>query len=191
MKNLDEQEIKIIKELIKDPRISDNQLGKNTKVPIKTVNRKRKLLEQEGIIRYYVSVNMGRKGTGRFGARQLHIIKFKLGITREQIINEFMQEKKVKTVFTDYIYASFLAEIEGHVAYVMIIEGKSDEDIVEVFNKEIIQSLRKNHGEDSIVSISTIRLSEPVRLFHNYLPFMNMDSGKIKKDWSTDFIFVE
>ena len=133
MKNLDEQEIKIIKELIKDPRISDNQLGKNTKVPIKTVNRKRKLLEQEGIIRYYVSVNMGRKGTGRFGARQLHIIKFKLGITREQIINEFIPEKKIK-----------------------------------------------KRG-----------IGEPVRLFHNYLPFMNMDSGKIKKDWSTDFIFVE
>src|SRR3989338_3000866 len=148
MRSLDEQEIKIIKELIKDPRISDNQVGKNTKVPIKTANRKRKLLEEENIIRYFVSVNMGNSGTGRFGARQLYIIKFKLGITREQIINEFKSEPKVRTIFTDYICESHLAEIEGHVAYIMIIEGKSDSDIVEVFNKYIVPSLRKNHGED-------------------------------------------
>ena len=50
---LDEQEQKIIKELIRDPRISDNQIGRNTKIPVKTVNRKRKNLEQRNIISYF------------------------------------------------------------------------------------------------------------------------------------------
>ena len=53
----DEQEQLIIKALIKDPRMSDNNIGKLTKVPIRTVSRKRKKLEQESKINYYVSVN--------------------------------------------------------------------------------------------------------------------------------------
>ena len=86
MKKLDEQEKKIITELIKNPRISDNQIGKMTRVPIRTVSRKRNKLEEEGLISYFTNLNMGKKGTGRFGARQLHVIKFKLGITSEQSI---------------------------------------------------------------------------------------------------------
>ena len=53
----DEQEKLIIKALIKDPRMSDNNIGKLTKVPIRTVSRKRKKLEQENKICYYVSTN--------------------------------------------------------------------------------------------------------------------------------------
>ena len=49
---LDEQEQLIIKALIKDPRMSDNNIGKLTKVPIRTVSRKRKKLEQENKIEY-------------------------------------------------------------------------------------------------------------------------------------------
>ena len=96
---------------------------------------------------------MGKNGTGTFGAKQLHIIKFKLGITREQIINEIKEEKMVKMSYGRYIYESHLAEIGGHVALVMIIEGHTDEDIVENFNKEVIPSLTKNHGKNSIIEI--------------------------------------
>ena len=53
----DEQKKLIIKALIKDPRMSDNNIGKLTKVPIRTVSRKRKKLGQNNEISYYVSTN--------------------------------------------------------------------------------------------------------------------------------------
>lgn len=191
MRQLDEHEKKIITELIKDPRISDNQIGKNTKVPIRTVNRKRKILEEQGFLNYYTQLNMGNDGTGRFGARQLHIIKFRLGIPRSQIIKEIKEEKNVKNAYTRTIYESHIAEIDGHVALVMILEGKGDDDIVEEFNKVIVPALRKNHGDDAILEIQTIRLSDSIRIFHNYIPMINMEKGKLKKDWPNQLIFLE
>ncbi|HLC96442.1 MAG TPA: winged helix-turn-helix transcriptional regulator [Candidatus Nanoarchaeia archaeon] len=191
MRSLDAQEKKIITELIKDPRSSDNKIGKNSRVPIRTVSRKRNRLEEEGLISYYTNVNMGSKGTGRFGARQLYLIKFRLGITREQMIKEIKEEKMVKLTYGRYIYESFLGEIEGHVALALILEGRSSENIVEHFNRDVIPSLRKNHGKNSIEEVSTMRLSEQIRLFHNYLPMVNMERGYMKKDWLNDLIFVE
>ena len=97
----------------------------------------------------------------------------------------------VKMSYGKYVYESHIAEIEGHVALVMIIEGRTDENIVENFNKEVIPSLRKNHGKDSIHEVFTVRLSDPIRIFHNYIPMVNIENGFIKKDWPDDLIFVE
>ena len=44
MRDLDKKEKLIIKELVKNPRISDNQIAKNTGLAVKSVNRKRKKL---------------------------------------------------------------------------------------------------------------------------------------------------
>ena len=53
LRKLDNQEIKIVKALIRNPRISDNQIGLRTGVPIRTVNRKRKKMEEKGLLKYY------------------------------------------------------------------------------------------------------------------------------------------
>ena len=191
MREIDAQERKIIMELIRNPRISDNQIGKRTRVPIRTVSRKRKRLEEEGLINYYTSLNRRKDGTGRFGSRQLHIIKFRLGITRDQLIKEIKEEKMVKLSYGRYVYESHLAEIEGHVALVMIIEGSTEDDVVDHFNKDVIPSLLRNHGKDSLEKVSTIRLSDPIRIFHNYLTMVNLEKGFIKKEWPDELIFVE
>ena len=191
MRELDEKEKKIVKELIKDPRISDNKLGKKARIPIITVNRKRKKLEEEGMINYYVHLNTGRTGTGSFLARQMYIIKFRLGISKSQIIDEIKTEKNVKIRYGKSIFESHIAEIGGHIALVMILEGKSDDDIVEEFNKVIIPALRKNHGKDFMEEIQTIRLSDQIRMFHNYIPMLNMKNGKLKKEWNDWDIFIE
>ena len=52
---LDDQEKMIIKALIRDPRLSDNQVGKMTGVPPPTVRRKRLRLEEEGLLNYYAA----------------------------------------------------------------------------------------------------------------------------------------
>ena len=72
----------------------------------------------------------------------------------------------------------------------MIIEGKNDSDIVENVQGKIVPSLRKNHGPDSIEEISTIRLLGPIRIFHNYVPLVNMLQGVISSDWPGDAVFV-
>src|SRR3989338_8949280 len=100
---LDEQEQLIIKALIKDPRMSDNSIGKVTKVPIRTVSRKRKKLEQENKIEYYISVNQ------EITAKHMYIIKFGMGITKQKLMDEIKKEPKIKSVFTEMIYRSNFA----------------------------------------------------------------------------------
>ena len=187
---LDDQEKLIVKALIRDPRLSDNQVGKLTGVPTPSVRRKRKKLEEEGLLSYFAALDMQESGTGTFGARHLYVVKFRIGITVKQLVEEIKNEPNVRTIFTDLIYESHIAEIEGRVALVMIIEGKNDSDIVENVQGSIVPSLRKNHGPDSIEEISTIRLLSPVRIFHNYVPLVNMRQGVLNSDWPKDAVFV-
>ncbi|MFQ6134946.1 MAG: winged helix-turn-helix transcriptional regulator [Nitrososphaerales archaeon] len=190
-RKLDSQEVKIVKALVKNPRLSDNQIGKKTGVPIRTVNRKRKKMEEEGLLRYYTELHMGAEGTGRFNARHLYLVKFKMGISQSRIIKEVKEEPNVRTVFTDFIYESHIAEIEGHTALALIIEGGSDDEINTKFNEIMVPSLEKNHGKESIIEITTIRLGKPIRLFHNYLPMVNMVKGKINVIWADEAILAE
>lgn len=187
---LDDQEKMIVKALVRDPRLSDNQIGKLTGVPTPTVRRKRRKLEEESLLTYFAALDMQETGTGTFGARHLYIIKFRIGITLKQIVDEIKSEPNVRTIFTDLIYESHIAEIEGRIALVMIIEGKNDADIVENVQGKIVPSLRKNHGPESIEEISTIRLLGPIRVFHNYVPLVNMRLGVVSADWPKDAIFV-
>lgn len=189
-RTLDEQERMIIRALVRDPRLSDNQIGKLTGVPTPTVRRKRRKLEDDGLLNYFCALDMQESGTGVFGARHLYVIKFRIGITVKQVVDEIKNEPNIRSIFTDLIYESHIAEIEGRVALVMIIEGKNDADIVENVQGKIVPSLRKNHGPESIEEISTIRLLEPIRIFHNYVPMVNMRHGVLRDEWPKDAIFV-
>ena len=187
MYKLDKFEKTIIKELIKNPRISDNRISQNTEIPSRTVNRKRKKLEDLELLNYYTELNTGINWLNSLPSRHLYLIKFKLGITQEKIIKEIKEEPNVKTIFTELIYESHLAEIDGHTAIIMKIEGKTDDEINIGFNSKIVPSLEKNHGKNCIINISTIRLGKNIRLFHNYLPMVNLSKGYIKKIWSIFF----
>jgi len=187
---LDEQEEKILKALIKDPRASDNEIAKRTNIPVVSVNRKRKKLEERGILNYFTMVNMGPDGTGRFNVRYLYLIKFKLGISQEDLLKEIKEEPNVRTVFTEFIYESHIAEIGGHTGLALIIEGKDEDEVNYAFNSKIIPSLKKNHGEDSIIEVSAIRLGRPIRIFHNYLLPVNLEKGKMREDWNEEAIYV-
>ena len=186
----DEQERAVLKALIRNPRQSDTHISKVTGVPTPSVRRKRKRLEDDGLLNYFAAIDMQETGTGTFSARHLYIIKFRIGITTRQIVDEIKSEPNVRSVFTDLIYESHIAEMDGRVALVMIIEGKNDADIIENVQGKIVPSLRKNHGPDSIEEISTLRLLSPIRVFHNYVPLVNMDKGVLRSDWTDDAIFV-
>ncbi|RMD85847.1 MAG: Lrp/AsnC family transcriptional regulator [Candidatus Dadabacteria bacterium] len=189
-RGLDEQEQAIARALIRNPRISDNRLGEENGIPIRTVSRKRTRMEREGLLRYYAEVDMSASGTGYFQCRHLYIIRFRVGISVRRILDQISSEPNVATVFTRSVYESHVAEIEGRVALVMILEGQSDADIVERFQTEIVPSLEKTHGKDAIEDVDTIRILQSVRLLHNYLPTANMERGRIRDDWSSEALFV-
>ena len=187
---LDKQEKLIVKALIRNPRLSDHAISRATGVPSQTVRRKRRRLEEEGALAYFTNLNLQESGLGLFASQHLYIIKFRLGITKKQIINEIKREPNVGTVFPELIYESHIAEIDGHIALVMIVEGKNDSEVVESVQAKIIPSLKKNHGADSIIQISTIRLLCPIRNLHNYLPSFNMTKGYIRPNWPDAAIFA-
>ncbi len=186
----DAQELTIAKALIRNPRLSDNRLGESYGIPVRTVSRKRGRMERLGLLRYYVEVDMSESGTGHFRCRHLYIIRFRIGITQRQLQEEIREEPNVVTVFTRSIYESHIAEMDGRMALVMIVEGVSEADIVARVQEEIIPSLRKNHGADSIEEIQTVRLLAPVRILRNYLPSVNVEGAMMRPDWSPDAIFV-
>ena len=81
--------------------------------------------------------------------------------------------------------------MDGHIALVIVLEGESDSEVAENVQGKISPSLQKNHGEDSIQELKTVRLLDPVRRLHNYLPVVNMKEGFVVEDWPDDAIFVE
>jgi hypothetical protein len=118
------------------------------------------------------------------------IIKFELGVTRSQIVQEICNEPNVANVFSELIRDSYMAEADGHIALVMVVEGESDSDVAESLQGKIIPSLKKNHGDSSIVELRTIRLLGSIRREHNYLPMVNMEDGVMRRDWPDEAIFV-
>jgi DNA-binding Lrp family transcriptional regulator len=190
MREFDEQERLILRQLIRDPRESDNGVGEATGVSVRTVGRKRLRLEKEGILSYHTHVDLSASGAAQFPARHLYIIKFSIGVTMRQIQDDLKREPYVRSLFTELIFESHIAEIDGRIALLLFIDGTSDVDIVQSVQEKLIPSLRQNHGADSIEDISTVRLLAPNRVMRNYLPLVNMEQGYIRKDWPDEAIYV-
>jgi DNA-binding Lrp family transcriptional regulator len=187
---LDDAEVKIVRELIRNPRASDNQISKNTKIPVMTVNRKRKILEQERFLRYYVSLDKGEFGLHIFGAKQLYLIKFKIGITRDKYIEEMEADAKWRLFNCKYISLAYLGEKDGHLALMIILDAYDEAHLVEEFNGKIVPFIMEKLGKDAIEEVITSPLSKLIRVHHNYMPYLNIENGKIKDSWPDDFIFV-
>ena len=190
MKELDEQERLIVRHLIRDPRESDNGIGEATGVNVRTVGRKRQRLEQAGILSYFTHLDLSARGTGQFGARHLYIIKFRIGITYKQLLDDIQREPFVRSIFTEIIFESHVAEIDGKLAMLLFIDGADETNIVQTVQEQLIPSLLRNHGENSIEAVNTIRVLAPVRTMRNYIQPVNMDAGYIKKDWPDEAIYV-
>lgn len=188
---LSAQEAKIVGELIKNPRISDNQIARNTKIPVMTVNRKRKALEEKDLLQYYASVKKHGDGIGIFGVRQLYIIKLQSGITRQRYIQDIEMNPSLKLFNCTFISSTYLGEKDGHLAIIVILDAVDDTKLMDEFNEKIIGTLKQKFGEDAIREVTTTRITDTVRIHHNYLPKVNMHKGIMKKDWPTELVFVD
>ncbi len=190
MPDLDDQERRIVRALIRNPRYSDNRISTLTGIPSRTVSRKRARLEKNEVLRYYTAMDMQGNGTSRFNTQHMITIKFELGVTRGQIVEEIGSEPNVANVFSELIRDSFIAETDGHVALVLIMEGESDSDVADNLHGKIIPSLKKNHGDGSVIELRTVRLLGTIRREHNYLPMVNMADAVLRADWPDEAIFV-
>jgi len=187
---LDEQERAIVRALIRDPRDSDNAIGLKTGVNVRSVGRKRQRLEEEGILSYYTHVDLSERGTGQFPIRHLYIITFRNGITHGGLVADIQKEPFVRSVFTEVIFESHIAEIDGKLAMLLFIDGASEKDIVETVQGQLVPSLLKNHGENSIEDVRTIRVLSPVRMLRNYILPVNVRNGYLKPDWPDEAIYM-
>lgn len=187
---LDEQEKSIVRELIKNPRISDNKIGKNTGIPIISVNRKRKKLEQKGFLSYFAHLDNSSEGISTHPARQFYILKFKIGITKKDFINKFYLSGKGKLVLWEQIFMSMIGDSDGHLLWFGIIQGSKDKEISEFFNGILVPFFYDLFGNDSVVENKAFRLTKTINLFHNYLPGVNYENGKIVNDWPEEVMFV-
>ncbi len=190
MRQLDDKEIRIVRELIRDPRASDNQIGRKTGIPVMTVNRKRKKLEEEKLLRYYTSIDKGEFGLQIFSAKTMFIIKFKIGVTRQRYYEMLEADPTWRMFNSHYISLAYLGEKDGHLALMIILDAKTREDLVEEFNGKIFPFLEGKLGKKCIKEIITTSLDKMVRVHHNYMPAMNMEKGRIKKEWPDRLIFV-
>jgi DNA-binding Lrp family transcriptional regulator len=185
------EEANIVAELIKNPRISDNQIAKNTKIPVMSVNRKRKAMEEKGLINYYATIKKHQDGIGIFSVRQLYIIKLKAGITRQQYIEVIELDPSTKLFNCTFISSTFLGEKDGQLAIIIILDAVNDAKLMDEFNGKIITTLKRKFGNDAVQEITTAKINDTIRIHHNYLPKLNMEKGIIKGDWPRDQIFVD
>ncbi len=190
MKELDDQERLIVRQLIRDPRESDNGIGEVTGVNVRTVGRKRQRMEEAGILSYFTNLDLSTPGTGQFSTGHLYIIKFRIGVTYNQLLDDIKREPFVRSIFTEIIFESHISEIDGKLAMLLFIDGASETDIVQTVQEQLIPSLQRNHGENSIEEVSTARILSPVRVMRNYVLPVNMKDGYIRKDWPDEAIYV-
>lgn len=189
MYNIDRHEELIIKELVRNPRLSDNELAKRTSIPVTTVNRKRKNLEKAGILSYFVHVaEPFGKGTNK--VKQLYIIKFKEGISIQTYLEKLRTSQAFKADNAKYHVDSYVGEKDGHFALVIIVEADSEAELVEIFHSRIVKGLRMRHGNDCIADIFTTKVIYPIRIHHNYLPLFNMQDGKIADAWQSEWLHI-
>lgn len=179
-----------MRQLIRDPRESDNGVGEATGVNVRTVGRKRQRLEQSGVLSYFTHLDLSATGTGEYLSRHLYTIKFRIGVSYKQLLEDIKREPFVRSVFTEVIFESHIAEIDGKLAMLLFIDGASDIDIVQTVQEKLIPSLENNHGKGSIEEVSTVRILSPVRCMRNYILPVNIESGYIRRDWPDEAIYV-
>ncbi len=189
MEKLDENDRTICRELIKDPRLSDNKISRNTGIPVKTVNRKRKRLENGNVINYMTFIENNSEGTGKFGSMAQFVITFRQGITRKLFI-ENLQRVGFTYHEIKHVRDAYIGEYEGRLSYILNIESRVQSDLLEVFNSDIIPKLQNMLGHDCIYETRVIYLHSNVTKLHNYIKDFNIKNGKIKDDWPNENIYT-
>jgi DNA-binding Lrp family transcriptional regulator len=190
-KGLDEYEKAILKQLIRDPRLSDNQIAKRTGIPLKTVNRKRKGMEESGNLMYFAYFNNSLEGSREFTARKMYVILLDEGITKKRVREAFHADKNPKPFRSKHLLHAFIGEYQGHIIIVAILESLVADDIVEIYNADLVPWLHNAFGPNAINRTMIMDLDIQTRILHNYLPYLfEMPKGRLGDAIKDEWIYV-
>ena len=179
---------KITRALIRDPRLSDNAISDQTSVPPRTVTRKRKIMETQGLLHYFTSCSLN--AVTKDTECHIYLIRLRQGISARSVLRRMHHEPRLATVFTKYVSESHLVEIDGLTALLLFVNGSHANLVMDTFQQEIVPELVKRHGSDCIDHLTTMRLVSPLRLHHNYLPGINLTGAKLHADWPDEGLHV-
>lgn len=163
---LDRQEKAILAALVKNPRLSDNKIAAQTGVPLKTVNRKRKLLEATGLVRYLAIVDNSSDGTGQFGGQALFALKLRPGITRAKFLELFTGV--FQQVDKKHLTQCFLSEQGGSLVLFVFLESYKQTDLFDILNADIIPDLERQYGIGCVEQVDKFDGFLPIVLHTNY-----------------------
>ena len=188
MSDIDPVNHKITRALIRDPRLSDNAISDQTSVQPRTVTRKRKIMETQGLLHYFTSCSLN--AVTKDTECHIYLIRLRQGISARSVLRRMHHEPRLATVFTKYVSESHLVEIDGLTALLLFVNGSHANLVMDTFQQEIVPELVKRHGSDCIDHLTTMRLVSPLRLHHNYLPGINLTGAKLHADWPDEGLHV-
>ena len=123
----DSTDLRILRELMKDGRASDVALGERVNLSSTATARRRKMLEDRGVIRgYSASLDLAQ-----LGFAITVIVSIELSSQAEQVLNEF------ETAVEHCPSMSFCSFVSGDTDFVMIVHVRSFEDYDRVYRSEL------------------------------------------------------
>ena len=187
---LEEKDDKIVRELIRNPRISDNQIARNTGLPVKTVSRHRKRMEKAGLLLYMTKFNHFTRAVESDGAIQFVMVTLRRGLTKQAVYGKMDVIYHLPAFAQKHIRDSYIAERDGQVVLILLMESPKSTDIVEILNADLFPYLDQVFGTYAVHCCQTYPVAGNVSMLHNYVPAVNMQSGTISKDWPDSKIYV-
>ena len=124
---IDKTDFRILRALARDGRVSDVSLGEEINLSATATARRRKLLEERGIISGY-TVNLD---LDKLGFNVMVIVQIELLAQSEKVLNEF------EHAVLDCPSMSYCSFISGSTDFLMIIHVRSFEDYDRVYRGEL------------------------------------------------------
>ncbi len=124
---LDATDYRILRALLEDGRASDVSLGEQINLSSTATARRRKILEDKGIIsNYTANLDISQLGYGI-----MVLVSIELNSQAEQVLNEF------ETAVVRCPSMSFCSFVSGETDFIMMVHVRSFEDYDRVYRKEL------------------------------------------------------
>ncbi len=187
----DDKDKLILTELVRNPRTTDKDISLKTNIPIKTVNRRRKQLEEKNAITYMATINNSETGSKVFNAISTFTFYFNYGITRDWLFKIITSQKYLTNhAIKKHIFMDSIGEKDGRAAYTFFLVSRVQSDMIDILNAEILPLFEEELGTKPIFKIEEIKIFSMNKILHNYLPHLNIEHGRIKESVPVSDLFI-
>lgn len=126
-RTIDPTDYRILRELMRDGRMSDVHLGDRVHLSSTATARRRKILEEQGVIRGYTA----DLDLARLGFSIMVMVAIELSSQAEQVLNDF------ETAVVKCPSVSFCSFVSGDTDFIMIVHVRSFDDYDRVYRSEL------------------------------------------------------